>query len=483
MNDLAGAVEAARTAIRADDIKRLRELLVEHPDLLTWRDGEHGEVLLQATTSYANFPGADAEDEWNHRAAAEVLLDAGALVDPRVVLRILGTGAHQMMAMFEARGALPHNLRVFACLGDLARVQGCFDDGLLQDVGRPDASLRVGYPKAVEDWPPPDDDAWVVADATLYACRLGHRDVATFLLERCIALDPDLGDRISAWLGPVALVEFLLDTAPDGARHVAPSGSASTDPSIVWQAVVRLRVMQAMAAMDIDAVRELFAQESFVLGPRFLAIQEKVLSVAAYAPNALPVIDALLDAGAAIATADPPPESHAVSYAIEYGNAAYVPSLARVWPVPNDLPHAAGMGDMAAVRGWFDSEGRPALGDPAGHDPFPAHDPEVAVQDVLDRALAWAVMNGEYAIADYLLEHGADLNTRWGTHEPSSILHECAFAGREEQVRYLLGKGIDTTLEDERYESDAEGWARFGGHDDIGDLIAGHGSTDHQRRR
>ena len=39
-------------------------------------------------------------------------------------------------------------------------------------------------------------------------------------------------------------------------------------------------------------------------------------------------------------------ESHAVSWAIEYGNTDYVPLLSRIWPVPDDLPHAAGIGEF-----------------------------------------------------------------------------------------------------------------------------------------
>ena len=46
--------------------------------------------------------------------------------------------------------------------------------------------------------------------------------------------------------------------------------------------------------------------------------------------------------------------------------------LLRIWPMPDDLPHAAGNGDLARVRRWFDAAGKPALGDLANH--FPAND-------------------------------------------------------------------------------------------------------------
>ena len=48
-------------------------------------------------------------------------------------------------------------------------------------------------------------------------------------------------------------------------------------------------------------------------------------------------------------------------------------------------------------------------------------------QQVLDVALAWAVINRHFDVADFLLEHGADINTNWNSHEPASILHDLVF--------------------------------------------------------
>ena len=147
-----------------------------------------------------------------------------------------------------------------------------------------------------------------------------------------------------------------------------------------------------------------------------------------------------------------------------------MPLLSRIWNVPDDLPHAAGLGDMENVAKWFEG-GKPALGDPATHNPFPDHSPSNA-QNTLDRALAWAVRNDEYTVADFLLDHGADINTRWSTHEPASILHECAFAGRLQQVKYLVERGIDRTIVDHRFESTALGWAQFNGQEEVAAYLA-----------
>jgi ankyrin repeat protein len=97
----------------------------------------------------------------------------------------------------------------------------------------------------------------------------------------------------------------------------------------------------------------------------------------------------------------------------------------------------------------------------------------VTTQQVLDIALAWAVLNRHFEIASFLLERGANINTNWATHEPASILHEAAIQGNEDAVRFLIDHGADLTIEDYRYHSNAEGWARSGSHDErMADLLA-----------
>jgi hypothetical protein len=179
-------------------------------------------------------------------------------------------------------------------------------------------------------------------------------------------------------------------------------------------------------------------------------------------------ITALLDLGPAILRH--PPRSDNIEYALIEAKAHLIPLLTRVWPVPDDLPHAAGIGDLARVQRWFDAEGRPALGDVANHAPATSqHRPwdEVGVQEVLDTALAWAVINRHFDVADFLLEHGANINTDWNSHEPASILHLLVFLPNPyESMQYLIDRGIDMTIKDYRWDSDAVGWARYGNNDE-----------------
>jgi hypothetical protein len=144
--------------------------------------------------------------------------------------------------------------------------------------------------------------------------------------------------------------------------------------------------------------------------------------------------------------------------------------------MPDDLPHAAGVGNLQRVKQWFDASGAPALGDLDNHHPRTSphvrqHDDlhwgPPAVQHVLDTALAFAVINRQFEVADFLLEHGANLNTDWNSHEPSSILHHLVFLPDPyESMQFLIDRGIDMQITDYRWRSTAAGWARFGNNDE-----------------
>jgi hypothetical protein len=144
------------------------------------------------------------------------------------------------------------------------------------------------------------------------------------------------------------------------------------------------------------------------------------------------------------------------------------------------------------VARWFDDAGRPALGPLARH--YPASDPRfpradlhwgpATAQQVLDIALAWAVLNRHFEIASLLLERGASIDTDWATHEPASILHEAAIQGNEDAVRFLIDHGVDLKMIDYRYQSTAEGWARYGSHDErMANLLAAAANPGSKKSR
>jgi hypothetical protein len=116
---------------------------------------------------------------------------------------------------------------------------------------------------------------------------------------------------------------------------------------------------------------------------------------------------------------------------------------------------------------------------------FPVHDAwirgnlnwgEPSVQQVLDTALAFAVINNHFEIADFLLAHGADINTTWTSHEPASILHELVWHKNYEAMQFLVDRGIDMTIEDYRWHGTGMGVPRRGGRE-VGPVAGGGGTA------
>jgi ankyrin repeat protein len=76
-------------------------------------------------------------------------------------------------------------------------------------------------------------------------------------------------------------------------------------------------------------------------------------------------------------------------------------------------------------------------------------------------------MNEQFEVASFLLEHGADVNGAWGLHEPTTILHEAAGNGKLATVRFLVERGANTTIRDERFGATAADWAAHMEHREI----------------
>jgi ankyrin repeat protein len=176
---------------------------------------------------------------------------------------------------------------------------------------------------------------------------------------------------------------------------------------------------------------------------------------------------------------------------------------------PRNLRVAAGLGRVE----WIDElVGTPAAGaHRAFHRPhggFPAWAPADDVQEVLDEALAWAArsdrieaierlvelgarldadiyrgtaltwaaFNGRTAATKRLLELGADPNARGSFGGPEhgegvTALHLAAQAGRLETVEVLLAAGADKTIADRLHGGTPSGWASFGGHGELAEVL------------
>jgi ankyrin repeat protein len=415
------AVAEAERVIHDNSVQRLAQLIREYPALLSWR-GDSGESLLGfATGSFGDSGDPSREQAFTRLECAEFLIDAGAVADRANWEGAIRARAKGVLQLLSRKGILPRNLDTLTALGDYDAVRDCV----------------------------PAADAAAVTHAFNTACRFQHRAVAALLLDRCIELDPALGERVEKWRGRSGFIDSLLEHPP---RHANP-----------WLGIVRNELEAAMHKKDLEEFDRWLEREPELLSESNLGLLVGLVEIASYTDRG-PFIARILVFAPAIREKRPP--SSAVGFALEYGNGHLIPLLTTIWPLPDDLPHAAGVGDCARVKGWFDEAGRPRLGSLSQHHPTnnPSclrnlHWTPANAQHVLDTALAWACMNRHFEIAAFLLEHGANVNTDWSTHEPASILHEVAIRGNYEAAQFLIDHGIDMTIRDYRWNGTAEGWA------------------------
>jgi len=434
------AVSQAGRIIHDNDTEGLRTLLSEYPALLSWRANENdGGLLGMATESFGDSGDAFREEHFTRKACAELLLDAGAVVAPSVCESLIRSRAKGLIDLFNRRGLFPRTLKFFAALGNVDGVRNCLD--------------TIG------------DNLPAVNEAFMFACHLQHSTAAALLLDRAVTLDVEMGRRIDDVPGRSAFIQYFIENKPD--IHCA-------DPFRPWQAYVEQQVMQAMQGGEMASFVDGLRREPWLLSDSCVKFQVRLIEgTAAGLKDSSPFLKALLDLDPAVLHCPVPPPSTVFVHAFTYAQSAVLPLLLRIWPVPDDLPHAAGNGDFALVKRWFDSTGKPALGDLTNH--FPANDSWIrenlkwgdpSVQQVLDTALAWAVMNNHFEIADFLLAHGANINTNWSSHEPASILHELVWHKNYEAMQFLIERGIDMTIRDYRWDATAEGWAFHAAHDE-----------------
>src|SRR5262245_25823425 len=183
------AAAQAQRLIHDNDVAGLKQLLAEHPALLSWR-GEGGGLLASATDAYGDSFDPARERTFTRRDCAEALIDAGAVVDPSVCEGLIASRARGMLQLFHSKGLLPHTLRFSIALGD-------FDD----------VRASVGERGALAD----TKERAVLNGAFICACRFENEAIASFLLDRCIALDAELGNQIDGGPGRAALIAYLIE--------------------------------------------------------------------------------------------------------------------------------------------------------------------------------------------------------------------------------------------------------------------------------
>jgi ankyrin repeat protein len=212
--------------------------------------------------------------------------------------------------------------------------------------------------------------------------------------------------------------------------------------------------------------------------------------VAAGSIDNRPVADLLLDRGAAIdGTGGWSPLEEAL-----YWNSRNVLALLleRGAKVQN-LRTAAGLGRTDLIENYFNSDGslKPEAGKidwPFGNlETIAASNHDASGKQILaDRIKAWpqdrqgivnnafvyACMHGHIDAAKLLLAKGAEINAVPGGFDYAGTgLHYAALNGHRAMVEFLLGRGADREIKDTKVGSTAAGWAEYGGHRELLDLL------------
>jgi ankyrin repeat protein len=450
-NGLERVANQARRVIHDNDVERLKQLLAEYPALLSWQDDDdHGGLLGFATGAYGDAFAPNRERDFTRAECAELLIDAGAVVTPYVLNGILDSRARGLLQLFRRKNLLPKTLEFFAALGDRDAIRAMLDEN--------------------------GNDLAAVNHAFVRACNFEHEVVASLLLDRSIALDPAFGKQVDESVGHAAFTKFFIEHRPAHAKSVG-----------LWKAFVMERIVRAIHDNDLTAFVSGLQRESWLLDESYVWFQKGLIETAAL-NGRKEFIVALLDLDPAILRQQSSPASQAIEFAATYAHADLIPILTRIWPLPDDLPHAAAIGNLARVKQWFDESGAPALGDLDDHYPYNdararghLHWEPPTQQQILDVAFAFAVINEHFDVADFLLAHGADINTNWNSHEPASILHHLVFAGSRASMQFLIDRGIDLTIKDYRWNSTARGWAFYGKNDP--ELAQWLGHAERQREQ
>src|SRR6476646_1163111 len=192
------AATQARRAIHDNDIEVLTKLIDEFPALLAWRgENAEGGLLGFATGSYGDSFESDRERNYTRPACAEILIDRGAILTQSVLDGLIESRPRVLLRLFQRKGLLPQTLEFFAALGDLDAVRG--------------ALAENGH------------DLAAVNEAFRCAYRFEHEAVASVLLDRSIALDPELGAHVDRSVGRRAFVEYFIGRGTLTFSHAAPS--------------------------------------------------------------------------------------------------------------------------------------------------------------------------------------------------------------------------------------------------------------------
>jgi ankyrin repeat protein len=273
----------------------------------------------------------------------------------------------------------------------------------------------------------------------------------------------------------------------------------------------------AIKAGDLDCLRSLLAADPSLATARSGCSHPTLLQCLAVdageAPNQVEMVEALIEAGAAIdeplvaaASMDNAVAAAALldagaaidgrggwsplEEALYWSNQQVIELLLARGAAIQNLRVAAGLGRTDLIEGFFEADGtlKPAavgIAWPFGDGLTSNHPSPVKTalkanidgwdrtpQGVLNNAFVYACMHHRLQAAELLLEQGAEINTvPPGFDFAGTGLHYAALNGHREMVDFLLARGADPTLRDPKVGSTPAGWAAHAGHQELAQYL------------
>ena len=137
----------------------------------------------------------------------------------------------------------------------------------------------------------------------------------------------------------------------------------------------------------------------------------------------------------------------------------------------DNLFFAAGLGDLAAVRGFFDQSGQLRSGALGSYSPPVPKRLGADRAAYIQEALHFAVTHGPSGDSRVAAQPGADVNGRTAGHHSELPLLQAAFVQEVPIARWLLARGADAELVCGKRRVSAREYVKRQGPDELGSFL------------